>query len=107
MFLMDGCPRQNCKKAEAAYDSVNARVMKIPPKSPDLNPIENFFHLVKRDLKKQALRQKIVKESMAQYNKRIEHTLRSFPKHTINNIISSMDKRVHMVLKAQGRRIKY
>ena len=106
-FVMDGCPRQNSKKARDAYDRVGAMVMKIPAKSPDLNPIENFFHLVKKELKKQAISKKIMRETMVEYNKRIVRTLNSFPVTTINNLISSMDKRVHMVLEADGHRIKY
>ena len=42
-FLMDGCPRQNSKIAMHAIEKVGGLVFKIPPRSPDLNPIENFF----------------------------------------------------------------
>lgn len=105
--LMDGCPRQNSKIAHDSYDSVGAKIMKIPPRSPDLNPIENFFHLVKRELRKQALEEQITSETIEEFNNRVEKTLKQFPICTINNIIASMDKRVGMILKAKGRRIRY
>ena len=43
---MDGCPRQNSKKALKALKDVGALVFKIPPRLPDLNPTKNFFALV-------------------------------------------------------------
>ena len=45
-FRMDGCTRQNSSIAKRAIEKVGGLVLKIPPKSPDLNPIENFFHTV-------------------------------------------------------------
>jgi len=47
-FLQDGCPRQNSRVVMRAYAAVGAKVCCIPPRSPDLNPIENFFHLVQQ-----------------------------------------------------------
>ena len=49
--LIDGCPRQNSKKALKALEDVGALVFKIPPHSPDLNLIENFFALVTKTSK--------------------------------------------------------
>ena len=106
-FLTDRCPRQTCKKAMQAYDRINAKVFKIPSRSPDLNPIENFFNLVSRALKKQALEQKINKETLEEFSARVEKCMCEFPITTINNIIGSMDKRINMVLQSGGRRIKY
>jgi len=105
--LMDGCPRQNSKTARQAYDSVQAKIMVIPPRSPDLNPIENFFHLVKNDLRQQAIDKQITKENLKEFNKRVKKTLKNFPLIKINNIIASMDKRIQEVVDADGRRIKY
>ena len=45
-FLMDGCPRQNSRTALRTVARVGGLVFKIPPISPDLNPMENFFNLV-------------------------------------------------------------
>ena len=45
LFLQDGDPCQNSGMAKEAMLRVNATLFPIPPRSPDLNPIENFFHL--------------------------------------------------------------
>ena len=105
--LMDGCPRQNSKTAHKAYDKLGAKIFKIPARSPDLNPIENFFHLVKKDLKAQAIRNRITRESMEEFNTRVVDTLKSYPVSTIDRIIESMDKRIELIIKSKGRRIKY
>ena len=54
LFLMDGCPRQNSAAARNAVDKLNARSLVIPARSLDLNPIENFFHLMNNELTAQA-----------------------------------------------------
>ena len=45
-ILQDGCPCQNAKKARRKLDQKNIKLFKIPPRSPDLNPIENLFNQV-------------------------------------------------------------
>ena len=51
IFLQDGDPRQNSKVARDSWESLNCKIFKIPPRSPDLNPIENLFHLLTALLK--------------------------------------------------------
>ena len=106
-FLMDGCPRQNSKVARNAITKHQAQIFKIPSRSPDLNPIENVFHLVDKSLAKQAIRENITKETFAQFSARVKKTLQEFDIKTIYNIIASMGKRINMVLKAKGNRIRY
>ena len=105
--LMDRCPRQNSAKAFKAYDRIDAKIFRIPPRSPDLNPAENFFHLVKRKLKKQAIEQQITKETFKKFKTRVKNLMENFPAEKIDHIIDSMDKRIDLILKCKGRRIKY
>ena len=51
LFLQDGDPSQNSGKARSAWGDVCARKFTIPARSPELNPIENIFHNVKRRLR--------------------------------------------------------
>ena len=44
LLLQDGCPVQNSAAALKATSKVKADVFSIPPRSPDFNPIENFFN---------------------------------------------------------------
>ena len=107
LFLQDGDPSQNSRKARIALHSVGARQFKIPPRSPDINPIENIFHLVKKKLQKDALDNRITKENFEQFSERVRETLVNFAPEIIDNTIASMDKRIGLIIKAKGQRIKY
>ena len=54
-------------------------LIQIPPRSPDLNPIENFFHLVRCKLKSDALALNITKETLQEFKARIIRTIYSIP----------------------------
>ena len=107
LFLMDGCPRQNSALAKVAIDNINSRIMKIPPRSPDLNPIENFFHLVGKELSRQALENQIKKETFKEFSDRCVAAIINYDACKIDAIIDSMNKRMDMVIKSKGQRIKY
>ena len=47
MWLQDGDPSQNSAARVAAFQNINSPLLSIPPRSPDLNPIENLFCLVR------------------------------------------------------------
>ena len=75
-FLQDGCPKQTSKVAERMWKSKKYEMVGIPPRSPELNPIENFFHLVrKKNLKSDASTLKIGKEDYNAFVKRVEETI--------------------------------
>lgn len=106
-ILMDGCPRQNSKIALKAISDVNGKVFSIPPRSPDLNPIENFFNLASKSLRKEALQKKIIYETKEEFCSRVRRNMEGIPIMTVNRIIESMPKRINMILKTGGNRIKY
>ena len=54
---------QNSKKGLKTLEDVGALVSKIPPRSPGLNPIKNFFALVTKTLCKQGIEENIVRET--------------------------------------------
>ena len=72
LFLQDRDPSQNCRKAQNTMYAVDAKKFSVPPRSPDANPIENVFNQVKRQLRLDALHQKIRKESFKQFSYRIK-----------------------------------
>ena len=54
LWLQDRDPSRNSKSVHDAMARCHSEVLKIPPRSPDLNPIENIFHIVSRKLEKDA-----------------------------------------------------
>ena len=106
-WVQDGDSSQNSAAARNAMKEVHCHLLSIPPRSPDINPIENIFHLVQRKLRKEALAHRIQRETLAQFEKRIIDTLFSIPVDTINKTIASTNKRLSEILKNKGCRIKY
>ena len=48
LLLQDGDPSQNSKSACDAMACCHSEALKIPPRIPDLNPVENIFHIVSK-----------------------------------------------------------
>ena len=67
-------------------------MVKIPPRFPDLNPIENFFPNVKRKRRQDAPDKKIVCEDLGVFQHRIIETISTYEKNIIDRTISSMHK---------------
>lgn len=107
LFLQDGDPSQNSKEAKDAMDSIGCRLFKIPARSPDLNPIENIFHLVGKKLQKDALETNLVREDFEGFCRRVKKTCLEYPHEVIDNTIASMPKRIDLVIKSKGLRTKY
>ena len=106
-MLQDGDPSQNSKKAQNEMDRANIKLFKIPARSPDLNPIENLFNQVRRSIKQDSLRQMMNRESKKKFTQRVKKLFEDYSVTRINNLVESMPKRIKMVLKARGQRIKY
>ena len=107
LWIQDGCPCQNSKAAKLAMSESGASLLSIPPRSPDINPIENLFHLVRRELDRQAITENKVYETYNEFATRVINTFTSFPIQTIDNIIESMGKRMSSIITRKGQRIKY
>ena len=107
LVLQDGDPVQTSKQAQLAYDQLKCSMFKIPPRSPDLNPIENIFHNVRRELSRDVIERKIEKETFDEYATRVIETIKRTPVDLIDKTIASQRRRVESVIKSKGDRIKY
>ena len=107
LFLQDGNPSQNSKKAKVALDSIGAEIFSIPTSSPDMNPIENIFKITKEMLHADAFSKNITKENFEEYSKRVKETLHSLSIETVSKTIGSMPSRMEMIVKGKGKRTRY
>lgn len=107
LFLQDGCPVQNSAAAKKAFKKVDAEIFPIPPRSPDLNPIENFFNLISTKLRQDALDQVITSESFEAFSERVKRTITNYPVNEIDKIIESMPSRLKKIIKRKGQRLRY
>ena len=107
MFLQDGDPSQNSAIARDAMKRIGVQVQSIPPRSPDMNPIENVFHLVDKKLRSDAIEKNITYESYKEFSARVKSTMENFSVDMIDKIIDTMPKRMREIVKSRGQRLKY
>ncbi len=108
LWLQDGDPRQNSKAAKVAWTQLKCTMQSIPARSPDLNPIENFFHVIRKKLKDDAIAREIKSEKYEEFCDRVSATIQSeeFVEY-ISKTIESLPKRIAEVIKRRGGRTKY
>ena len=107
LFVQDGDPSDNSRRAKDAIHAIGARKFSIPPRSPDINPIENILHQVKRKLNADSLGKHIEHEKFENFSKRVKQTMQGFPKDVTDKTIESMNKRIDLIIKCKGQRTKY
>jgi len=107
LFLQDGDPSQNSALAMETFEDLGANVFSIPARSPDLNPIENFFHMVGEAIHEDTIVKEIRYETFEDFSARVHEIIINFPNTEIDKIINSMDRRIGQIIKAKGNRIKY
>jgi len=105
--VQDNCPVQNSLPARNAFEHLGIDLFKIPARSPDINCIENLFALVKRELRKDAQKNEIKKETKEQFTQRVAKTLDNFDKTKINSLINSLPNRVKKLIELHGDHIPY
>ena len=94
-------------KSRDAQDEIGAILFPIPPRSPEMNPIENIFAIAKKELRVQAIESNIDRETYTDYSLRARATLLSLSVEKINIIIESYGRRLKGIIEKKGGRINY
>ena len=92
----------NSKKAQAAFSNFGCTVFPIPPRLPDINPID----IVREKLKTDVRVNKISKESFDELAERVRKTIMDFSEEVIDKTIDTMINRTAFK-KRKGYRTKY
>lgn len=102
-FMQDGAPCHKARKVMTFLEGSGIDVLPWPGNSPDLNPIENLWAIVKKKLKKIKITTKAqLIESLLQIWQNDEGI-----KNVCQNLINSMPTRIREVIKRKGMHIKY
>ncbi len=87
-------------------ENIDERFLKTPARSPDLNPIESTFHLVKKSLDNQALANNITSGTFIEFSACVLKSMRNLSTEIIDRTIASLSNRVDAVVKARGNHIR-
>lgn len=104
VFQHDNDPKHTADFVTKWLQKQKFEVMDWPSQSPDLNPIENMWALLKRRLFRNYERPP---KGMAEHWERIYETWYKITKEECRKCIESMHNRCQQIIKAKGRWIKY
>lgn len=103
VFMHDSAPCHKAKSVTKFLSANNIKTLSWPGNSPDMNPIENLWSIVKRRLKKTNITTKVgLIESLI----KIWHHDNEI-KDSCVKLVESMPKRIECMLKSKGMHTKY
>jgi transposase len=103
IFQQDNDSKHTSKRAQKWFKNHSIQILDWPAQSPDLNPIEHLWVLLKFRLAAYETEPKSIQELW----ERIEVEWEKIPKEECVNLIKSMPRRIAAVLKAKGGYTKY
>ncbi len=101
IFQQDNAPAHKAKDTIAFFDDNNIRLLSFPSGSPDLNPIENIWSILKSNVAQRFPKKTDELERFA-----IEEW-RKIPQKVIENAIDSMTTRISQVIGRNGKKCDY
>lgn len=103
IFQHDNDPKHKAKSVQEWLGGQEFSTMWWPAQSPDLNPIEHLWSMIKIGLNKYEAPPRGIIELYS----RVEEVYLGIPKEFFNNLYESMPRRMQAVIKARGRWTKY
>ncbi len=101
IFQQDLAPAHTAKGTESWFNDHGVTVLDWPANSPDLNPIENLWGIVKRKMRDTR------PNNADDLKAAIKATWASIPPQQCHKLITSMPRRIEAVIKAKGAPTKY
>ena len=97
----DNDPKHTSRVAREFLDNNVPEVMDWPSNSPDLNPIENLWAIVKRNVE---LRQP---KNLTELDRFLGEEWKNIPNSMLINLVNSMPQRCREIIEKNGERISY
>lgn len=102
-LLQDGAPAHTARATRFFLNANHINVMDIPPKSPDLNIIENLWD----ELNRRVRRTGAVPQTIAQLRAKIGQEWANLPQNYVRRYVPSMRRRCQAVIRSQGGHTRY
>ena len=99
----DNAPIHTCKQAKLWRESQDMTSLTWPPNSPDLNPIEHIWYLIKGVIQKMNPRPMTIPS----LKEAITKAWNEYDLDIMNKLVESMPDRIFAVIKAHGGNTKY
>jgi transposase len=101
IFQQDNDPKHTSKLAKSFFVEKNVEVLPWPAQSPDMNPIENLWAIVKARVAD------LEPKNKDELKKAIKEAWESITFKTTNKLVVSFKKRAKLLYKAKGHHIDY
>ncbi len=101
IFQQDLAPAHTAKGTKSWFNDHGVTVLNWPANSPDLNPIENLWGIVKRKMRDTR------PNNADDLKATVKATWASIPPQQCHKLITSMSRRIEAVIKAKGAPTKY
>ncbi len=101
IFQQDLAPAHTAKSTKSWLNDHGVGVLDWPANSPDLNPIENLWGIVKRKMRDTR------PNNADDLKATVKETWASIPPQQCHKLITSMPRRIEAVIKAKGAPTKY
>lgn len=100
-FQQDNDPKHTSRVVKTWFEHNNINVMKWPPQSPDLNPIENLWSIVDKNIDRNNVK------NSDDFFIRLQSAWNNITQDTIDHLIESMPRRCKAVIENKGFATKY
>ncbi len=101
IFQQDLAPAHTAKSTKSWLNDHGVGVLDCPANSPDLNPVENLWSIVKRKMRNKR------PKNADELKVTVKETWASIPPQQCHKLITSMPRRIEAVFKAKGAPTKY
>ena len=100
-YQQDNDPKHTSKVAKQFLETEVPETIDWPSNSPDINPIENIWSILKRRVEKRK------PSNIHELDQFLHEEWKKFEKTIINNLVHSMKSRCLAIIESKGERINY
>ena len=106
-FMQDGAGPHRAKKIKGFLEKSGIRILSWPASSPDLNPIENVWRILKQRLGKRFRQRHSRPQTEEELMQAAQEEWEHIPQGVLDSWVDSISQRVQEVLRAHGGHTKW